>query len=254
MHTLASLFALRQYLGISSTDTQDDPRLVRALQTATHTLHRENRRTFSPHRATHYHSLNLCDVREICLEDDLLALISITNGDNTPIPLTDVIVLYDSVLHLLNNRYFVYDDSPINAIAVTAIWGWHNDWTRAWRNSNDSPQTALNSSQSTISVADADGVDGDNSTPRFSIGDLLRCEDEYMVVIGVNITTNVLTVARGAHGTLASTHAQNTPVYRYQPPADVVNACLQVATACYTAPDQTNPQTPPVSEWVRLQV
>lgn len=54
------------------------------------------------------------------------------------------------------------------------------------------------------------GVDVDDGTD-FSIGDVIKVDDEQMDV--TNIAANTLTVTRGVNGTTAATHVDNTPVY-----------------------------------------
>lgn len=58
---------------------------------------------------------------------------------------------------------------------------------------------ALDSSETGIDVVAGDAV-------KFAVGDAIRIDDEIMLVTGVNTSTEVLTVTRGALGSTAATH------------------------------------------------
>ena len=58
----------------------------------------------------------------------------------------------------------------------------------------------LDASETGIDVVAGDAV-------KFAVGDAIRIDDEIMLVTGVNTTTEVLTVTRGALGSTAATHA-----------------------------------------------
>lgn len=58
---------------------------------------------------------------------------------------------------------------------------------------------ALDTSETGIDVAAGDAV-------KFAVGDAIRIDDEIMLVTGVNTSTEVLTVTRGALGSTAATH------------------------------------------------
>jgi hypothetical protein len=125
-----------------------------------------------------------------------------------------------TVLHLKSTSYDWYNtwyDSGYSAIVtVTGQWGYHPDYAYAWQ-AEDLVKDAggISGSVNEITVADADGADWLGRTPRFSAGQLLRIETEYLRVTAVNTTTNKLTVRRGVNGTTAAAHILNTPIYVY---------------------------------------
>lgn len=260
MYTLATLHQLRQRLGLSASDTGDDARLLGALQAASAQIERSSGRRFSPHVATLAHDVNPRHPDELLLADDLLQLDSITNGDGSSIDVVDVITLPEaaldgpiSVLRLAGGRAFNWTETPLRAVAVSGIWGWHDRWTRAWFDSGDTVQdNPLNSSSSTITVSDADGADSYGISPRFQIGQLLRLEDEYVRVLAVNTATNMLTVLRGVNGTTAAAHDQNTVIQVYQPPLDLEMLCLRWAMWLYKEPDNRAFATTPAALMVAL--
>ena len=173
MYTLATLYALRQHIGLDASDTTEDERLLDALQAAGAAIERRTRRTFQPRVASIAHDVNLRDVSELLLKEDLLELQSISNGDDSSINTSDVIQVADAVLRLTNGTVFTYDETPVSAITVTGIWGYHPDWQNAWEDSGDSVQDAsLSASATSITVTDADA----GNSPRFQVGQLIRLE------------------------------------------------------------------------------
>lgn len=246
METLVTLYAIRQHLGFASSDTGEDARLLAVLEAASTTIERRTRRYFAPRVATLDHSINRQNVRELLLLDDLLELQSLTNGDGSPISLSDVIVLNSAALLLKNGAAFVYTDTPEDAIAVTGIWGYQPDWGKAWLASGDTVQNnPLSAAATSITVTDVDAPNTDGS-PRFQVGQLLRIESEYVRVLALNTTANTLTVARAINGTMATSHASGTAIAIYKPLADVVQLCLRWAAWLYREPDSGAGKLSPV--------
>jgi hypothetical protein len=254
MYLLATLHQLRQRLGLSDSDTGDDPRLLMALQAASAQIEAAAAgRRFSPRVAIIEHDVHPRHSTELLLDDDLLQLDSITNGDGSSIDTLEVITLPEStmdgpisVLRLTGGQAFVWEESPLRAVRVSGIWGWHDRWTRAWRDSADAVQdNPLGASATTLTVSDADGVDGYNLAPRFQVGHLLRIEDEYLRVLAVNTTSNILTVLRGANGTTAAAHTQGTAIDVFQPALEVEMLCLRWAQWLYKEPDNRATTTAP---------
>jgi hypothetical protein len=240
MYTINTLYALRARLGLVASETSDDARLLAALQAAAAQIEHAAGRHFCPRKAALQHSVRY--PTELLLDDDLLELTGLANSDGTTIPLNNVILLPDDApaggLLLTNGGSFVWTQTPTQAITVTGIWGWHDRWASAWRDAADTVQNnPLSSGASTITVADADGADSTGETPRFQVGHLLKIENEYLRVLAVNTGTNALTVLRGVNGTTAASHAQNTPIFTYQPPADVAAIALRWASSIYREPD-----------------
>jgi len=242
MYSIATLYQLRQRLGLAASETADDARLLAALQAAAAQIERAADRSFCPRIAAIQHSVNPKHTTELLLDDDLLELTSLANGDNSAISLSDVIALPAdgpiAVLRLAGGKAFIWDKTPVRAITVTGKWGWHDRWTDAWRNTSDTAQNnPLSSSATTMTVVDADGADAENELPRFQVGHLIRIDSEYLRVLAVNTGTNVLTVLRGVAGTTAASHTQNTAIYTYQPALDVQMLHLRYAAWLYKEPD-----------------
>ncbi len=240
MYTIATLYALRARLGLAPTDTADDTRLLKALCAAAAAIERAAGRHFIPRFAAVRHHFNT--PRMLLLDDDLLELMALTNGDGSSLNPAEVLRLPQyspaGTLRLIGGSAFFYDDTPVAAITVSGLWGWHDRWERAWLPSGDTVQNnPLSSSATSLTVTDADGADTAGESPRFQVGHLLRIADEFLRVLAVNTTANILTVQRGVNGTTAAAHAQFTPIDRYQPPEDVAALALRWAAWLYREPD-----------------
>lgn len=243
MNVLSTLHLLRRHLSIGSADSSDDDRLLLALESASGMIERMANRRFSPRVASLKHNLSLHDVAELALDEDLLQLTQLINGDGAVIDVANIIALPDNgdapiAALRLTGASFTYDESPFQAITVSGTWGWHDRWSQAWLNSADTVQNnPLSDTATSVTVVDADGADSFNLTPRFQVGQLLKIDSEYLRVTGINTTTNVLTVLRGVNGTTAAAHNLATAIFIYQPPHDVEMLCLRWAAWLYKEPD-----------------
>lgn len=248
MHPLSTLYRLRARLNLAAVETADDARLLTTLNAASSQIERAAGRRFEPRRAALQHTVT--DSAELLLDDDLLELLALTNGDGSTISLADVTAAPDepphSLLYLSGNSRFTWDAFPLQAITVTGMWGYHDHPSEMWRSTNDTVQNnPLSSSGTALTVTDADGADSTLETPRFQVGHLLKIEDEFMRVLAVNTGTNVLTVSRGVNGSTAASHAQNTPIYSYQPPAEIETLVLRWASWLYKQSDTAAFQSAP---------
>lgn len=155
--------------------------------------------------------------------DHILAVTSVLRQTTN---ITAQVALYQwenevsTMLRLTNCSYNWYSSCVENEpykIYVTGTWGWHEDYAHAF-DSVDTVKDALgiNASVTSITVADADGADGDGYIPRFSPGNLLKIESEFLDVTAVSTTTNILTVKRGVNGSTAAVHAKNTAIAVYR--------------------------------------
>ena len=236
MYTVVTLYQLRAHLGLRPEETADDHRLLWAQGAATRHCERYTGRRLLPQYATYHHDVDRRHPRELLLEDDLLELTGVTNGDGRSIPLTQLRRLPNarqpaSALRLSNGAQFVYRDSPLAAVAVAGIWGWHDDWSRAWRDTgatvSEAPLTAAAAALAAPAEEKSNGRE-----PRFQVGQLLRIGGECLLLRQIDAADGgglTLTVERGAQGSPASAHDTGSAIYRYQPPADLAQAVLQLA-------------------------
>jgi hypothetical protein len=240
---------LKEYIPIPTNQTRDDKNLFRICIEASRKFDAHcHGRHFYPIKQTRYYDMpgNVCDDSLLILDDDLLEVSSLTTANGTQTISSNDYLLktgdtynfppYDRI-ELKGDGVvtaFSYSGSPQQANTVTGLWGYHDDWANAWQDSLDTTEdNPLSASATEITVNDADGANIFGLTPRFMIQQILRIESEYVFVTGKNVITNKLTVIRGVNGTTAAAHAQNTPIYIYQP-MDVITQAMEVlATYIY---------------------
>lgn len=244
MYTLATLYQLRRRLGLEASDTGDDDRLLAALQAASAEIEHAANRRFTPHEASLQHSVTPRYPTELLLNDDLLDLHALMDGTGQQINLADVYLIPDSaldgpvsLLRLVNGAVFTWDESPLFAVDVSGVWGWHDRWSRAWEASRDSLQVAINATDEQLAISDADALNTATRSPRFQVGQLIRIGQEYLRVLGVDGVNDLLTVQRGVNGTLAEAHLIGAAITIFQPALDVQNLCLRWAAWLYKESD-----------------
>lgn len=243
MPDLTTLQHVKRLIKTGTDDASDDLLIRQLISAASKYVHEYCQRSFVPVWGAREFDAYGDYVESHALflvQDDLLALTSITNGDGSAIQLSDT-VLYP-LNHYPKNSItlrqgcstpFTYDTDPLGAITVTGAWGYHNDYDSAWIDTLDTVQDApLTAGATAIAVVDADGVNADGQL-RFEVLQYLRIEDEVVQVTAINANTNMLTVRRAALGTTAADHVTATPITSYQPMEDVVMACTSLASWLY---------------------
>jgi hypothetical protein len=160
------------------------------------------------------------------LFDDLLSLTSLINN-GTVVASADYVLLprgdrpIDRI-KLLNSAQWPFTAVTIeDSIAITGEWGFVVRPSLRWMNSGDTVQVNVNASSTTVKVKDIDGVDWRNYTPRFSPGQLLKIDDEFIQIraVDTSATPDELTVRRGVNGSTAASHTSNTTIYSWNPNA-----------------------------------
>ena len=248
MNEYASFDEIREYLGQDS--SHGDADLVKRLaEIASRQFDRWCLgRRFYPRTETRYYD-HPADATRLKVDDDLLAVTTFTteNGD-TEITSGNYYLMcggvygltpYDRIVLKTDSTqsYLAFSGTMQQANAVVGTWGYHEDWSNAWEDSGDEVEETLTATDTGITVNDADGAGLYGAKPRFQEFQLLKIEDEYVYLTGVNATTNTLTVVRGANGTTAATHAQNTDIYVYLPMLNVVQATKDLAKYLYLHKD-----------------
>jgi hypothetical protein len=115
-------------------------------------------------------------------------------------------------IKLLNNEQWPYNaDNREGAIEVIGEWAWHDNPAARWLTTNDSVKVGINATTTTLTVNAADGVDYWLDTPRFSPGQLLKIDSEYVYLRAVS--DNTLSIMRGQRGSTAASHAAEAVIY-----------------------------------------
>jgi hypothetical protein len=237
----ATLDEARRYLGLSDGQTGDDDLLLLMLGAASRLIEGHAGRRFYPQWAIRRYAVS--DPYRLLLDDDLLALHSLTNGDGQAVPLEAVHrypggPVASSLILDRTRAVFVYQSDPLDAIVVEGTWGYHPAWADAWPDSGDAVQDdPLSAGATTLTVGDVSAPPPDGTGRRFAVGQLLRIGEEYLHVLAVDGGTNTLTVRRAANGTTAASHPRGTAIAVYRPPEDVRQACLRVTHWLYRQPD-----------------
>jgi hypothetical protein len=217
------------------TATTDDELLLDYLEDASRMLDGATGRRFYPRIATR-HFDHPEDDETLKVDDDLLEVSTFTtdNGGVTIAPAdyylkcgaTYNLTPYDRLVLRRDGTQpnLLYSGTPQKANAVTGTWGYHDDWSSAWRDSGDEVGDAsgINASVTSITVG---------AGSRFGRGQTLKVGDEFMYL--ANISANSLAVERGLNGSTAAAHDKDTAIYIYVPPREVQRVALRLATWLY---------------------
>lgn len=226
-----TLAAVKSLLNIASIDTGDDGVINDLITQTSRYIDDKTGRRFYPSVETH--KFNTPDDRELWLDDDLLSLTTLTNGDGDTIASTEYILQpanaypkYAVRLKQVTNEYFETDDEGDSeqVISVLGWWGFHQKFaTRAWALGSILNENPLNATDLTWTV---------DSGTLFIAGQIIKVENEIMNITA--ISTNDITVSvRGDNGSTAATHVHDTPVYVWQPEPDIVLACQMIVKNLY---------------------
>lgn len=252
MNEYCTLDDLRAYRGLEIGETDDD-NLLRGLCTRASRIFDQlcRGRVFYPRSETRYYDHPDCDDTWLRLDDDLLSVTTFTtNNTSTSISASDYYLMcgrtynltpYDRIVLKSDGSQpnLLYSGTPQKANAITGIWGYHEDWANAWRDSGDTVQDTggINASVTTVTVSNVDGADIYSLSPRFKAQGLIKIESEYLYVTSTSKSGNTLTVRRGVNGTTAATHDKSTAIYTYAPQEDIVQAATRLAGWLYTQKD-----------------
>lgn len=224
-----SWFTLRS--GSTSLDAQDDAVIELLLVGASDYIERECGRDFNPRIETRYYSVPTDDPRLLRLDDDLLEVLSVTNGDGTTIPSTEYKLQpinkspYRGIrLNGTSTYLWESDDSGDieDVIAISGVWGCHKQYSQAWATGSTLAEE-LDASETGVDVTSANN---------FRTGQIIRCQNELCYISSMSGAT--LTTTRGENGSTAATHANLTAVTIWQVQTNIKMACLQIVESAYS--------------------
>ncbi|MFA5150254.1 MAG: hypothetical protein WC433_05035 [Candidatus Omnitrophota bacterium] len=238
INSYATLLELKNYLtprGLSSsnitTDTNDDSIMSVMLEGISRWIDDQTHRTFYPRIETRL--FDYPDDEILFLDDDLLSLTTLTNGDSTVITSVQY-VLYPKnaypkqwvkILPSTSLTWQPTDDGDAeSAISVLGWWGFHNNYTqRAW------------SIAGTLGAAMTDTT---TTSLTMTAGHTVVKDEVYKIdneVINVsNVSTNTVTlVARGDNGSTAATHLNGAAVYKWNAQPEMKSALLSICQNVY---------------------
>lgn len=230
-HTYASVDEWKRSLvsGGASYGTTDDAELLSTLESVSRSIDEFCARTWPDHPMSGFgprigtNRYDGAGESSIEFDDDLLSITTLTLLDSTNGTAIGTAAE--------NTDYFLrpYDRSPYRSLefhgegSITAVGSGRRISSVAGKwGYQDIRVVSASLLNEALDISET-GVDVDAGTD-FALGQTLLVESEQMYVTG--ITTNTLTVVRGANGTTAATHANDSAVSIYQYPASVVRACI----------------------------
>ena len=236
MNTLyCTLDAFRQSVGVDA--TTGDTFILDTINRASRYIDQQCGRKFYPYITTRYFDWQGSSSLFFNGYDLLTMTTLTTNNGTTPIATGYYLVKagdynatpYDEIiLDLSTATAFTYTGTPQKSQQVAGVWGYHDNYSAAWKASG---QTVLNSGGITSSGTSLTVASG----AAFEVGQTLQAETEWMILTGVSV--NTLTVERGANGSTAAAHAAGTAISIYRPVEDVARATLALAVWFYKQDD-----------------
>lgn len=237
---LTTLDAVKGQLELQDTVDAKDDALIQALIAAASSMVTQFcGRGFVPVRQLRRYDArgDHVDARRLDLDADLLEVNAITNGDGAAIsssayvlrpanryPKTRIELLVSGGLSWL------YTTDWQEALQVDGWWGCHTDYARAWVDTLEVvPAGGLTSGATSVTLTDVDGLNA-HGLVRFAVGGYVRLDDELIKVVGINASTNVLTIRRAQLGTTAAAHLAGAAFTGYVPVPDIEQACISLVS------------------------
>lgn len=238
INSYATLLELKNYLtprGLSSsnitTDTNDDSIMSVMLEGISRWIDDQTHRTFYPRIETRL--FDYPDDEILFLDDDLLSLTTLTNGDSTVITSVQY-VLYPKnaypkqwvkILPSTSLTWQPTDDGDAeSAISVLGWWGFHNNYTqRAWSIAGTLGAAMTDTTKTSLTMTAGHTVVKD---------EVYKIDNEVINVS--NVSTNTVTlVARGDNGSTAATHLNGAAVYKWNAQPEMKSALLSICQNVY---------------------
>ena len=217
---------------IASTDTTNDAVIERIIESASRWLDDNSGHTFYPRVEARVYDYG--DPYLLTLDDDLLEVISITNGDDSTLASTEYNLLptnytpYRKIKIKASSVYYWTVDSYSNTeqvITVNGYWGFHNRYSQeGWKLITTlNEATGITASELTFTVTAGTNLEA---------GQVIKIDTEIMTLATVS-TNDVTVIERWDNGSTAATHAQSASVYAWRPMPGARAACYDLAVNMY---------------------
>ncbi len=230
---LTTLERVRAHRRMAVDETGDDELLKRLIAAASAEFAREVGRVCAPYyRVRSFDALNPYALN---LDEDLLELVTLTNGDGSSISAGNVslrpINVYPKwriALKPSAGVTYTYNSDPQGAISVEGWWGYVPHYDSAWRDSGSIvPIGGMTSGTVLITLG---------ATTAFEIGQSIRVDDEIMRVTGRDVTT--ITLARAQRGTTAASHSTGAAISVFDVLPDIQHAVTEMVAYAYKSLDR----------------
>lgn len=166
------------------------------------------------------------------LDDDLLELTTLTNGDGVVLTNADYILMdpnqtpyWGVKIKDTSSEFWQLDanGSAEQIIQVNGVWGFRQDYARGWVLA-DTLGAAIVSTSTLSLTTTGSGL--------LIPGQIIRIDSEVMIVNTV-VTTATTVLRRGENGSTAATHLIAAPIYVWQPQDDVRAAVEDIVMTAY---------------------
>lgn len=221
-----------QYLDVTSSG--DDGLLLKMIRDTSREIERSaGGRTFAPHIDTRYYDTPLSG--DLLLDDDLISLTTLTNGDGSTLASGTDYKLYplnERVKHkvrLLSSSSSSWrpDNSGNYDGAISVLGQWCYTKTGDWIATGSVLSAAISTTTATtFTVATGTSL---------TAGLLIQIDSEWLYVSAVStgLTDDLITVVRGVNGSTAATHLISAPISYWRPDQEIEILCQQAAAAYY---------------------
>jgi len=210
-NSYATLAELKSYItargqSAIATDTSDDAVLDNLLEGASRAIDGATNRHFYPTVETRYYCVPEPTDSELMLDDDLLAITTLTNGDSDSISSSDYILLprnfypkYSIKLKESSDISWEWDSEGNDewVISVLGFWGYHSAYILQ-------PAWVLATTLAEDLTAGETAIDL-TSAALLQIGQIIKYDNELALITGISV--NTLTVSTGYNGSTAATLA-----------------------------------------------
>jgi len=252
MFNYVTLEAVKQYVG-GSIGTSDDERLVEFIDWAARLVEWWKGRRYDVRLETRLYDMpnpggsrfGIYDTsllaaatnRVLRLDEDLLEIVELKNGDGVEILASGYVLepanIYPKSRVRLRSGdvWLPGEDGPEQAISVKGLWGYHDRYTDAWRATGTVQDNPLTAVAATVT---------DTAVTGYEIGQLIRIEDELMLVEDIDTVAKTLTVERGVNGSIAAQHAMASVIELYQVPGVISQICVRLVKWRYAQKDVDN--------------
>ena len=233
---LVTLDEVREHRRMPEEKTEDDELIKGFIEDASEQMISELNRNPVPWKQTQlfdWRGPEMPNARTLNMDDDLLVVDTLTNGDAVVIVASDF-VLDDANrfpkrrvrLKINSGIAFTYNDDPEQAISVLGTWGYVPHWDNAWKT------LTTNSAQKEIVDADITVTSVDD----IRIGDYLRMDSEYFFVTAIAGTA--VTVDSAVLGTTGAVHTSSTNIDQFQQVRDIRGAMKEIVSYMYKTKDK----------------
>lgn len=237
---------LKAYKDTTSTLTASDGLFLDFIRQVSREIEDISNRLFYPRIELHYFDIPRRSY-DLNFDHDLLEVTTLTNGDGIVIgptnyklyPLNDTPKRKLTLLPIQYAWQYSTNGTPFGAISLNGVWGYHDDYGNAWKDTGATLSAAISTTGATTATT---------QTGLVFAGDLLKIGTEFFYVSAVTIGSpnDTLTIARGVNGSTAATQLIDAVIYRWDPGTHIDMLTRRAALA------YTKLRTNPIGETVTL--